>query len=93
MTPWLVVLLMWGSFPALLFDLSFGPLRDHGGPAPTFIFWLTREIIWWWLFVVLMAAMFSRASVEGVLNIHDKRDGFSDRQLVLIRQGTLNPAD
>jgi len=76
MVRWTAVLtipLMWASFPALLFDLTFGPLGSHGGPLPTFAFWLAREILWWWLFIVLSAALFQIADQIGLLAIDHAR--------------------
>jgi len=69
----LTIPLMWGSYPALLFDLTFGPLGPHGGPLPTFAFWLVREILWWWLFIVLSAGLFSIADRMGLVAINRER--------------------
>jgi len=69
----LTIPLMWGSFPALLFDLTFGPLGPYGGPLPTFAFWLGREILWWWLFVVLAAGLFRIADQIGLVAINRTR--------------------
>jgi hypothetical protein len=72
LTAWLTVLAMWGSFPALLCDIWFGKLGPHGGPVPTFAFWAVREAVWWWLFVVLMAALFARAGLEAIVDTHSR---------------------
>ncbi len=69
---WMVVPVMWSSYPALMFDIAFGKLGSYGGPAPTFAFWALRECVWWWLFVILTATLFARASLSGVLDIHGK---------------------
>lgn len=65
----LTILLMWASYPALLLDLRFGPLGHHGGPMPTFAFWLIREVLWWWLFIVLSAGLFCIADQLGLLSV------------------------
>jgi hypothetical protein len=72
LTRWISLLtipLMWGSYPALIFDLTFGPLGEYGGPIPTFAFWLVREVLWWWLFIVLSAGLFCAADQAGLVNI------------------------
>jgi hypothetical protein len=63
----MMIPLMWGSYPALLFDIGFGPLHGFGGPLPTFGFWLLREIAWWWLFIILAAALFCIAGQAGLV--------------------------
>jgi hypothetical protein len=67
----LTIPLMWATYPALLLDLHHGPLGPHGGPWPTFAFWLVREIIWWWLFIVLAAGLFRLADDSGIVSIGD----------------------
>ncbi len=54
---WMIVGLMWFSYPALLLDIHAGPLGDHGGPLPTFVFWMGREFLWWWLFILLTGCL------------------------------------
>jgi hypothetical protein len=71
-TAWIMVPLMWCSYPSMLFDTRYGVLGLTGGPPPTFAFWALREIFWWWLFIVLAAALFGLAAAEGVLTI-DRR--------------------
>ncbi len=68
-TPFPLVLLMCASYPALWFDITFGKLDATGGPLPTFAFWAVRELIWWWCFTVLMATLFCRASLAGLIDL------------------------
>jgi hypothetical protein len=68
-TAWMTIPLMWVTFPAQVLDEVFGPLGDYGGPAPTFAFLLFREIVWWWLFVILTAAILCVAGLSGILHI------------------------
>jgi hypothetical protein len=56
-TAWVAIALMWSLFPSNMVDRAFGGLTDDGGAIPTFAFWLAREIAWWWLFIVLSAAL------------------------------------
>ncbi len=58
--------LMWCSFPALCLDMAFGPMDATGGPVITVAFWLVRELVWWWLFILLSAVLF-RIAEQGRL--------------------------
>jgi hypothetical protein len=68
-TVWIAITLMWSSFPSLIAEETFGRLGEHGGPVPTFAFWLLREIGWWWVFIVLAAVVFRVAGQSGLVRI------------------------
>jgi hypothetical protein len=46
--PWLVIALLWGNFLLMVTDVFPGKLDQIIG-------WLVRELVWWWVIVVLTA--------------------------------------
>ena len=57
MTGWLTIGLMYTMLPVLLVEAASGRMSDAVLPFPTFSFWLCREVLWWWVFTVMVSGL------------------------------------
>jgi len=57
MTGWLTIGLMYTMLPVLLVEAASGRMTEAVLPFPTFSFWLCREVLWWWVFTVMVSGL------------------------------------
>jgi hypothetical protein len=72
--PLLIVVLLWESVPRAWLG---GLAQPYLPTGPAFCFWLLREVLWWWLEIECLAAVFafalafSRQKLTGAGNAHN----------------------
>jgi hypothetical protein len=66
-TAWIVIGLLWSVPFGDALEGAFGAMTDAGWPLPTFAFWLGREVLWWWVFAVMIGGLvcFARQARAG----------------------------
>ena len=56
-TGWIAVGLMWSVPLGDAVQAMFGDMTDAVWHAPSFAFWIAREVLWWWVFAVMVSGL------------------------------------
>jgi hypothetical protein len=56
-TGWVTVGLMWSVPLGDAVQAMVGDMTDTAWHAPSFAFWIAREVLWWWVFAVMVSGL------------------------------------